>query len=433
MKKPALWLAVLVLLAAAQIYARQTHVMDAAVVAEYYAVLAPAAARFEPLNDHVALACGAAGEELGYVGVKANIGYGGPLLVGVALDPTGAMVELAVLDHKETPSYLLKLEQAGYFKQYEKMTAAAPLTLGYDLDAVSGATLSSRAIAAGVQDIAHTAAERGMGLQVQKAALTLALGLKEGAAALLFLLAGLGVRLKKLGRQRLPLLILSVAVLGFWLNRALSMGHISAAFLGYFPPPAENALWYIIVLGAPLLILFSGKNLYCTYVCPFCGLQELTHRLSRVGLTVPRLMKIARIGKKIILFAVVFIAFLTLNPSASNFDPFGAAFGLSGSSAAWYLLFVALVSSFFFHRYWCRAFCPVGTFLDLLTGFRREAARILRRQPPAGRRAAAEAEDALVKPLAGARGGDGWHKTDAAFALVYLLTLGLIVWVVAGG
>ncbi|MDR0434343.1 MAG: 4Fe-4S binding protein [Gracilibacteraceae bacterium] len=423
MKKIALWLAVLLVLAAAQIYARHTHVMDAAVVADYYAILAPEAARFEALNDHVALARDPAGAELGYVGVNANIGYGGPLLVGVFLDPAGNLKDITVLDHKETPSYLLKLEQAGYFKQYDKMTAAAALTLGYDLDAVAGATLSCQAIAAGVQDIAHTAAGRGIGLQVQRAAVPVAFGVKEAAAALILVLAPLCARLKKSGRWRLGLLLASIAVLGFWLNRSLSMGHISAALLGYFPPPAESALWYIIVLGALAFVLFSGKNLYCAYVCPFCGLQELTHSLSRVGLTVPRLMKIARAGKKIILLAVIFIAFLTLNPSASNFDPFGAAFGLSGSSAAWYLLFTLLAASFIFHRFWCRAFCPVGTFLDLLAGFRREAARLLRRQPPGPRPSADKAAPA----------GGPWRKSDAAFAVSYLLTLGLIIWVLAGG
>ncbi|MDR1603361.1 MAG: 4Fe-4S binding protein [Gracilibacteraceae bacterium] len=422
MKKALVWLAVFAALAAAQIYARQTHVMDAAVVAEYYAVLAPEAAEFEPLNDHVALARGADGAALGYVGVKADIGYGGPLLTGVLLDAGGGIRELKVLEHKETPSYLAKIEQAGYFKQYGQKTATDALTLGYDLDAVSGATLSCRAIAAATRDVAHTAAERGLGAQVAKAAVPLVFGFREAAATLLFLLAALTVFWKKMAKFRLPLLAAGIVVLGFWLNRAFSMGHISAALLGYFPPPGENLLWYIVVGGAPALALFSGKNLYCAYLCPFCGLQELTHRLSRLGLTAPRLGQIVRWGKKLILFAVLLIAFLALNPSASNFDPFGTIFGWNGSGAAWYLLFAALVVSFFFYRFWCRAFCPVGTFLDLLAGFRREAARVLRRRPPASPAAAAQ------KPAAPAAGP--WGRTDIAFAAAYLLTLALVIRVV---
>jgi len=146
------------------------------------------------------------------------------------------------------------------------------------------------------------------------------------------------------------------------------MAQISALFLGYLPSPGDNLIWYIVLIGVIGPILFTGKNIYCNYVCPFCGLQEITHKISRINLPMGKYLKWFRLVKEILLFIVLFLAFISLNPSVSSFEPFGTMFGLNGSSYQWYLLFIILLASFFYRRFWCFAFCPVGTFLDKVAG-----------------------------------------------------------------
>lgn len=354
----------IVILVAAMVYGHYANRMDEGVVQDYYRRMLPEAAGFEPLNDKTARAVGADGAVLAYVGVGSNVGYGGPMLVGTVVDSGGAIKSVVILEHKETPSYINKITQAGYFRQYPKKQAADPLVLDYDLDRISGATLSTRAIAKSVQAVAHTVAGKGLKVTPKKAEIPWQVGIKEIAVAALFVFSVILSRFKQLARYRMAFLALSVIILGFWLNRSLSVGQISALFLGYFPSPAENLIWYLVLLGALGPALLTGKNLYCTYVCPFCGLQEAAHMVSRVNLPLGKYAVWFRRIKETLLFLVLFLAFLFINPSFSSYEPFGTVFGLNGSSYQWYLLFVILITGFFYRRFWCLAFCPVGTFLD---------------------------------------------------------------------
>jgi uncharacterized protein with FMN-binding domain len=337
--------------------------------------MSPEAASFEPINDRIAKAIGTDGTVMAYLGVSSNIGYGGPMFIGTVISPQGGIQDVVILEHKETPSYIYKITQAGYFRQYAKKQTNDALVLDYDIDRVSGATLSTRAIAKSVQDVAHIVATKELNVTPEKANTEVQVGFKEIAVAVLFILSVFIPRFKVLARYRLVFLGLSIIILGFWLNRSLSIAHVGALFLGYFPEPSENLIWYIVLAGALLPALFTGKNLYCTFVCPFCGLQEATHLISKVNLPLGKYLKWLRIGKDILLFIVLFFAFLNLNPSIASYEPFGTIFGLNGSSYSWYLLFVILITSFFYRRFWCVAFCPVGTFLDKLAGIGRNIRR----------------------------------------------------------
>lgn len=358
---PFILIAVLV---AAFIYGHFANQMDAALVQHYYRQLMPEAAGYEAINDRTAKAVGADGAALAYLGVSSDVGYGGPIMVGTILNQDGSLQEVQILEHKETPAYINKITKAGYFRQYEGKKGNDALTGDYDIELISGATLSTRAIAKSVQEVAHTVVKTELNQTPQSAKIPWQVGVKEIAVTVLVVLSILMPRFPKLRKYRLAVLGLSVVVLGFWLNRSLSMGHISALFMGYFPSPRENLIWYLILAGALLPALFSGKNLYCTYVCPFCGVQEGTHLLSRMNLPLSKYGRWLRVGKEIILFLTLLLAFLLANPSFSSFEPFGTIFGWNGTSSQWYLLFIILVTSFLYRRFWCVALCPVGTFLD---------------------------------------------------------------------
>lgn len=77
-------------------------------------------------------------------------GFGGEidLLVGVALDGTVRGVE--IISHSETPGFGAKADDPNYLEQY--IGASGELKLGEDILAISGATISSRAIVSGVNN-----------------------------------------------------------------------------------------------------------------------------------------------------------------------------------------------------------------------------------------------------------------------------------------
>ncbi|WP_207669379.1 4Fe-4S binding protein [Dehalobacter sp. 14DCB1] len=367
----------IVILVLTMVYGYHANKMDQDVVQGYYQQLFPKADHFDSISDRTAKAIGADGNLMAYVGICSNVGYGGPMMVGTIINPTGGIQDVVVLQHKETPSYLNKIAQAGYFRQYTKKNAGDSLVLDADIDRVSGATLSTRAIAKSVNDVAHTVAVQELNVTPKKAEISWNIGIKEVAVALLFILSVFIPRFKQLAKYRLVFLGLSIVILGFWLNRSLSMGHISALLLGYFPSPSENLIWYLVLVGALAPALITGKNIYCAYVCPFHGLQEATHMISKVNIPIGKYVKWFHAIKEVILFLVLFFAFLFINPSCSSFEPFGTIFGLNGSSNQWYLLFVILLTSFFYRRFWCVAFCPVGTFVDKVAQLGRKIREII--------------------------------------------------------
>lgn len=76
-------------------------------------------------------------------------GFGGniDMIVGIATDGTLVGVNITALS--ETPGLGSRVNDAGYLSQYAGL-GGGQLSLGTDVDAVSGATISSRSVLAGV-------------------------------------------------------------------------------------------------------------------------------------------------------------------------------------------------------------------------------------------------------------------------------------------
>ena len=90
-------------------------------------------------------------------GMTANasaIGYGGPVLVRLTLDDQGRISAMDVggARFEETEGVGSRVREESYVQTYIGKTP--PLTLGEDVDAVSGATISSRALVQAVNDAA---------------------------------------------------------------------------------------------------------------------------------------------------------------------------------------------------------------------------------------------------------------------------------------
>lgn len=72
------------------------------------------------------------------------IGFNGPTPLQIALDKGGKIVEVRVLDNEETPRFLQRVVDAGFLESWNGMTVKE--ALDQEVDAVSGATFSSKSI-----------------------------------------------------------------------------------------------------------------------------------------------------------------------------------------------------------------------------------------------------------------------------------------------
>lgn len=109
----------------------------------------------------VAASAGYAGDEfIGYAVTASQKGFGGPVQVMVGIDADGSFTGASILVHNETPGLGAEAAKPAFIDQYNGKTAPlAVIKSGSpgeaDIQAITGATITSRA----VTDTANNAAE----------------------------------------------------------------------------------------------------------------------------------------------------------------------------------------------------------------------------------------------------------------------------------
>ena len=286
-------------------------------------------------------------------------GWGGPLTVMAVVDPSGTVRELFVPQHRETPAFFEYVRSTGLLdKLAQEILTVNPPEL--DIDAVTGATLTSRALVSGMSACLALGAKDRFDTPIPPAEHNWEAGKWELAVALLLLTAWLCVYLK-IRKARLPVTAAAFFIVGLTLKRPVSVSNIGALFLGHAPEIHTHLLWWLLVPGSLLLVALAGKNIYCSWICPFGTLQEWISKISGLNLKIPRgTQKLIKTVTKTLTVVALAMAFVTGNSAPTAMEPFSTLFGLRGSSLQWYLVSVVLLGALVIPRFWCRFFCPAG-------------------------------------------------------------------------
>lgn len=88
------------------------------------------------------------GDLLGYAAEVTPLGFGGDMNIMVGVNADGTVAGIKIVSHSETPGLGNRVEDADYLSQYTGKTG--PLTLGDKIDAITGSTVSSKAVLDGV-------------------------------------------------------------------------------------------------------------------------------------------------------------------------------------------------------------------------------------------------------------------------------------------
>jgi Na+-translocating ferredoxin:NAD+ oxidoreductase RnfG subunit len=318
------------------------------------------------------------GEQLPEVVVMSEgIGYGGPLVIGIKATRTneGAKLsEIILLSHKETPAFIDRINNKSFFRQFAGDSVTSNFIVGDDIDAVSGATVSSEGFTAAIREAVHAGAAQHLKLDQTWQAPRWRFGLNEAILIGLFLLAFYGVyRKDKLAKYaRLAVIAGALAFVGFYANLSLNLGNIAGIFMGYVPTPRQHPLWWILMAGTLGSVLILGRNIYCHQICPFKVVQDLLQKLSGIKLKIkPELQRKSRMLIFILSWVALMLIFLSAHPALGSYEPFAMMFSLEGLGIQWYILPAALIGSLFVPLFWCRLFCPVGLYLNEMVRLRR--------------------------------------------------------------
>ena len=306
-------------------------------------------------------------------------GYGGPVPLRIYVSKSGVVDSIEAEPNAETPDFFS--HASSLFGQWQGKTVDE--AMAEEVDAVTGATFSSRAIIANVQrglayakrhaeldkeseaDGPDSDAVGSAGVPgVSASAKGWTLG---GIAALIVALLGAVVPLfVKNRRWHYVQLALNVIVLGLWTGTFVSYtllmrlfsGGVSLATLGTLAAPL------VMVLVAMLYPLAGRPGHYCAHMCPFGSAQELAGKLTRRKPRLsPRLNRALNMFRNV-LWGVLMVLMLTVTWTAwMDYELFTAF--LYSSASVWVIAIAVLfiVLSVWVPRPYCRFVCPTGSLL----------------------------------------------------------------------
>ena len=322
----------------------------------------------------------------GYVGTGSASGYGGPMTVAVGVDLQGNVQGIVVLTQRETPVWFRKVADSGLISSLLGKNYQDPFRLGQDVDGITGATVTSRAIVESVRSGARAVAGDQLGLTLPAQANSrINFGPPEMAVLGLFALGYLGhqAKFKHTKQLRWAAMLIGLVALGFIYNLPLNLSNINTFLLGFWPPWQTNLYWYLLIGGFLFVFAADNKNPYCQWFCPFGAAQECVGVVGRArSYSSSRYRGLfAWLLRGLVWFAIL-LALLFRNPGLTSYEIFGTLFSLMGSSLQFILLGLVLVASLFVKRPWCAYLCPItpiDAFIRMVREWSLEQWRTLRR------------------------------------------------------
>ncbi len=308
-------------------------------------------------------------------------GYNSITPLTIFLDENDRISEVEICENRETRGYLNKVINSGYLDLWDGLTPKEAST--YNVDAVSGCTFTSIAVAQSLQiRMQDLSKEKG------KIAIDSKLLARQICIVLVTILSAICFfNPNKTKILRYVTLLLSIAILGFWTNSLLSL----ALFYNWMTNGISLVIQLpllIIALLAILLPLFTKKSFYCQYLCPFGAAQEFVGVIGqkvkgkKSSALSPQLSVLSSqsmksiifnffaVLRKVILLTLLIIVALGVGLDLSVVEPFpifnyqSIGFGVAIFAA------VIIVASVFIKKPWCNYLCPTGTLLESIRKLR---------------------------------------------------------------
>ena len=285
-------------------------------------------------------------------------GFGGTVPLEIYLKD-GKILKIKALKNHETPEF---------FEQASKLLTAwngksVDEAQQLKVDAISGATFSSRGIIGNVERGLQYAAKN---VHEKSFFEKMDLNTKTVAGLIVVLLAAVVPLFYRKKTYRTIQQILNVAVLGFWCGTFISY----SLMVGYMSSGVN--LWtslipVIMLITAFVYPLFGKKYYYCTNVCPCGVLQELAGRVNKrkkLRMSQETAKQLGRF-REILWATLTMLMLLGVGFQWMDYEVFAAFILQSASVVVLVLAVVVLALSIFIPRPYCRFVCPTGVLFKI--------------------------------------------------------------------
>jgi NosR/NirI family nitrous oxide reductase transcriptional regulator len=298
-------------------------------------------------------------------------GYAGPIDVSMTVGLDGTIQRVTYLRSAETTSYLKDIESAGFYEEFEGIPLDGE---SYQIDALTGATLTTEAIARSVSSLVSIGRESPLEIYIDtepagfvvKAELPATWIIDAALITLIFVLVWIkGIRRSKRLIQGIG--ILTVLYLGFYLNNSFT-------YVTFLQPFMGSGWSYMLGIYAGLVLISAiwDGNSYCRYICPYGNVQ---HLLLKFGPKIRGKLPIStRVGHAIrwLLTAVLIVAIFMGLKDWGSYELFPDLFGMEVLESGWFWLSAGIILiSAYYPMLWCRVLCPTGAVLDTIADIAR--------------------------------------------------------------
>ncbi|MDB1125157.1 4Fe-4S binding protein [Vibrio algarum] len=307
-------------------------------------------------------------EQKAWLAVGSGVGYGGEVNIAVRMDLEGKVEQTSILSIKDTSSYVTKVIEYGLMNSF-----LGSLTKGrIDVDAVSGATLTSNGIIHATSSAIDPIREQIFGYRLlERSSPFDTVSFLDGLAVLFFMLAIYISRSTSIHKNKMQwtLMLASLVIFGFYSAALISSSTMGILISGSWSSGLGNYTAIILLILTIGYILLFNKNIYCQMICPMGTTQQCLSKLtSAKSFTLKH--KALSWFPRVILLVALSCGLYFRNPAAFTFEPFGIMFGMVGSIYLFIPTILLLITSLFVHRPWCKTLCPINAMTDYLLFFK---------------------------------------------------------------
>jgi Na+-translocating ferredoxin:NAD+ oxidoreductase RnfG subunit len=298
------------------------------------------------------------------------IGYQGPVDSLLVFDLNGSLIGMKIRSSYENQPYADYPNDDAYFASLfsgRSIPQLADMNLTEEeVEGVSGATMTSMAMAEGIVKVAQSWEEEKQA-QLANQEPFINWKMRDFGSLSVILLAGF-VGFSQRGKNkffRITLQVLLVCYLGLVNGDILSQ----ALFAGWAQSgvPWERApILALLSLAALLVPMATGKAFYCHQLCPHGAAQQWMRKLRKKPVRLPKSVdNILKYLPASLVGLVVFLSFTTSGHTVAVLEPFDAyIWEVAGGITIAIALFSLLASAFIPMAY-CRYGCPTGAMLKL--------------------------------------------------------------------
>ena len=300
-----------------------------------------------------------------YIALESHSGYGGPVKSAVVVGADKRVRQVAVLESMETSSYLSNVIKSGILERFPGATLESPP----QVDAVTGATLTSEAIVLGLDraikrvnqvlfDVQFTEEPQEISsIEIAKAIATV------GLFVLALWISSSWFPWSKKWGVRFSLLC-GFLVLGVMYASQPSIATVVLLLSGTWSSGLASYATILCLLLGVCVVLVTRKNLYCQMICPFGAVQEgLGIILHPKPVTRSEGL---RWLTRLTVLVVISLGLYYRKPGLVSFEPFSMVFSFIGSGLIYATAVLAILASLFIFRPWCNTLCPVKAVFDFI-------------------------------------------------------------------